>query len=42
MVDWDFLFSAISAMGFLEEFTAMIKLLFRDATTCVKVNGALS
>jgi hypothetical protein len=29
-------------MGFLEEFNRMVRLLFQGASTCVKVNGALS
>jgi hypothetical protein len=42
MVDWDFLFSAMSEMGFLGEFINMEQLLFIDAEVCVKVNGSLS
>jgi hypothetical protein len=45
MVDWDFLFGAMGAMGamgFPGEFINFLKLLFRDATACDKVNGSLS
>jgi hypothetical protein len=42
MVEWGFMFAAMKAMGFLEEFTDMIKILFKNATACVKVNGSLS
>jgi exonuclease III len=39
MVDWDFLFGAMVIMGFPGEFISMVKLLFKDAAACVKVNG---
>jgi hypothetical protein len=41
MVEWDFLFGAISGMGFPDEFIKMVQLLFTDAEACVKVNGSL-
>jgi hypothetical protein len=42
MVDWNFLFKAMIRMGFPSEFVDMIKILFRDAEACVKVNGSVS
>jgi exonuclease III len=42
MIDWEFLFEAMSLMGFPGEFLGMIKLLFHDAEACVKVNGFTS
>jgi hypothetical protein len=42
MVDWGFLFGAMNTLGFPSEFIDLIKLLFKNATACVKVNGSLS
>jgi hypothetical protein len=42
MVDWSFLFETMATMGFPREFVSMIKILFEDASACVKVNGSLS
>jgi hypothetical protein len=41
-VDLLFLFNALSQFGFLEEFIGMMKLLFKDASASVKVNGSLT
>jgi hypothetical protein len=41
-VDWGFFFGAMSVIGFPNEFTGIVKLLFCDAIACIKVNGALS
>ena len=42
MVDWGFLFRTMAEFGLSEEFISWTKLLFRDATTSVKVNGSPS
>lgn len=42
MVEWDFLFKSMLAMGFPPKFIDMVKLLFRHASASVKVNGVPS
>jgi hypothetical protein len=42
MIDREFLFEAMSLLGFPGEFFGMIKLFFHDAEACVKVNGFIS
>lgn len=41
-VDWGFLFAAMSKLGFPIPFLNMVRLLFRDASNHVNVNGRLS
>lgn len=41
MVDWDFLFEGMGAMGFSNEFSLMIQLFFIDAKACEKINWTL-
>lgn len=41
-VDWDFLFAAMAKLGFPESFLSMIRILFRDASNHVNVNGKLT
>ena len=42
MVDWGFVFRAMVEFGLLGEFIIWTKLLFRDATASVKINGSMS
>lgn len=42
MVEWRFLFHAMSDFGFPGEFVAMTQLLFHEACASVKVNGSQS
>jgi hypothetical protein len=42
MVDWPFLFQAMTAIGLPQEFNDMVRLLFQDASATVKVNGTPS
>lgn len=42
MVDWDFIFLVMASMGFPQAFINMVKLLFRDVSATVKVNGSPS
>jgi hypothetical protein len=42
MVDWGFLFRAMAEFGIPGEFITWTKLLFRDATASIKINGSPS
>ena len=39
MVDWSFMFQAMSAIGFPTKFNNMVKFLFQDATTTINISG---
>lgn len=41
-VDWTFLFDAMAKLGFPDGFVQMVKLLFKEASNHVNVNGRLS
>lgn len=41
MVEWKFLLYIMEAIGFPREFIHIIKFLFIDTKTCVKINGSI-
>jgi hypothetical protein len=42
MIEWDFLFDSMEAIGLPAAFNRLVALLFKNASANVKVNGALS
>lgn len=41
-VEWDFILMMLDAFGFPKEFCDIVKVLFKDASALIEVNGSLS
>jgi len=41
-VNWNFMFDAMANMGMAQEFIKMVKILFKDVTTTVYLNGCFT
>jgi hypothetical protein len=41
VVSWRFLFHTLSRMGMPEQFTQMVRMLFKDASVEVSINGEI-